>query len=179
MNNSKAAIVINMIIGKVQSIIGYAAVILFGLPLIMGAFKGVVSSYILALIFIAVGILLIFLGSKTKRRIKRFKKYVEFISIQHMTSIENLASATTQSIDFVKNDLQIMISKKFFANASLNLKTNEIIIGQHVNPNNAQIFQQQNIQIQYEPVSCPGCGALNNKQVGIQGNCEYCASILK
>ncbi len=180
MKTSKAAVVISAIMGKVRSIIGYALVIILGLPLVMGAYESDIGVYVFVIIIICLGALLIISGAKAKRRIKRFKRYVALISGEHMTSLQNIASATSQSIDFVENDLQKMINKKFFANASINIAAGEIIIGnrtQAIPVTNTAT--QQNISIEFETISCPGCGATNSKQKGKSGSCEYCGTALK
>lgn len=181
MNTSKSAIVISTIIGKVCSIIGYILVVTLGLPLVMGAFKNTdIGVYIFVSIIILLGVLLILFGIKTKRRIKRFKRYVLLISNEHMISLQNLATTTSQSIDFIKKDLQKMINKKYFTNASIDLGTGVIVIGnrQQIVPN-INTTTQENIPIEIETITCSGCGATNSRQKGIVGYCEYCGTILK
>ena len=183
MNTSKAAVVVSAIFGKISSISGYV----FGAFGFIGFIiesteKRESSGFIIAFIFIALGILLILKGSKIKRRIKRFKRYVSLISTQQMTSLENIAASTSQSIDFVRNDLKKMIDKKFFANASINAATNEIVIGGMVaQPISVATAQQKQATIQsdVEMFTCSGCGASGTKTRGVPGNCDYCGSLVK
>jgi ABC-type multidrug transport system fused ATPase/permease subunit len=181
MSTSKAAVVISVIMGKVRSIIGYALVVVLGLPLVMGAYGSDIGVYVFVIVIILIGVLLIVSGARAKRRIKRFKRYVALISGEHMTSLQNLASATSQSIDFVKNDLYKMINMKFFTSASIDITAGEIIIG---NRTQATVLatdnaKNQNIPNEIEIVNCLGCGATNSKQKGKPGNCEYCGTALK
>lgn len=179
MNSSKVAIVTNIIIGKFLSIVGYTVGSFFLLAFFMHLFDGTIPSsskgpgIIACLIIIGISILLIIKGAKIKRLLKRFKIYVNLISTENMTSLENIASRTSQSIDFVKDDINTMINKKLFKNAYLDIKTNELIVSKQ----NATT-PQNNVQT-IATVLCPGCGASNSKQKGLMSSCEYCGSPLK
>lgn len=185
MNFSKAAIVSHMILGKIFSIIGYTVGSFFLLCcFIFVSDNDMPASHrtaaiIFCLIIIGISIILIIKGAKIKRLIGRFKTYVNLISIENITSIETIASRTSQSIDFVNADMKIMIDRKFFENSYLDTKTNEIIISKQ----NATTPQSSNnvqaITTEIETVICSGCGALNSRQKGLTSSCEYCGSPLK
>ncbi|MCL2760563.1 MAG: hypothetical protein FWD70_02825 [Desulfuromonadales bacterium] len=167
--------------GKILSLIGYVGGIFFLIGVI-GALSDpktfTNSDLVLYLVFLAFFILLILKGSKIKRRIKRFKQYAPLILDQKMTSIDSIAASTSQSVDFVKNDLQKMIDKNFFDNALINTATNEIVIGAAATstPDAASppIQGQTAAQSELETFTCPGCGASGEKPKGVPGNCEYC-----
>lgn len=179
MNLSKVAVVVNAIIGKVQSILGYSIVSIMVLSIFGGVITDV-GTLITIMVMTAGGVLLIIAGAKTKGRIKRFKKYVGLISSENMTSIDSIAHETSQSFDFVMKDLQKMIDKNFFANAKIVTNSREIVIGNHKQSQMSGIqSKQENKQIISETVSCHGCGANNTKQVGIIISCEYCGTSLK
>ncbi|WP_407309888.1 hypothetical protein [Desulfosporosinus sp. SB140] len=97
-----------------------------------------------------------------------------------MIYIDEIASTTSQSIDFVKKDLQIMIARKLFENAYLDLSTNELIINlqNRVEPELLD-DEFQDVDEDVETVTCSGCGASNSKQYGVASSCEYCGSPLK
>ncbi|MCL2760564.1 MAG: sel1 repeat family protein [Desulfuromonadales bacterium] len=174
MDQSKAVVDGSAFLGKILSIIGYVFTILCIILIISTNPKG--SDLVLLLVFLVFFIFLIVKGSRIKRMIKRFKQYVALISTQQMTSIKDIAASTSQSEDFVKNDLQNMIDKKFFVNASINRATNEIIIGSVAStPQQAQSATEQEL----ETFTCPGCGASGTKLKGLPGNCEYCGSEIK
>lgn len=183
MNTSKAAVVASAILGKLLSIIGYCGALFFLIGIIVFLSDFDPAPFIVCVIFMIGFILLIIKGSQIKRRIKRFKRYVSLISTQHMTSLDNIAASTSQSIDFVRNDLQKMIDKKFFANASINMSTNEIIIGGMMAsaPVSASAPQQAQtaIQSETEMFTCSGCGASGTKAKGVLGSCDYCGSTVK
>jgi len=196
MKSSKATVTVNVIIGKILSIIGYS----FGIFGLIGIAvettrSGDAFGIILALIFIAIGILLVLKGLKIKRRVKRFRRYVSLISIQNMVSLDSIADYTTKSVDFVRKDLQNMIDKKFFTNAIINEESNEIVIARvspptPISPVSPIYTHQTQIIIQSAPSSppiapveerisiCNGCGA-SNKIVEKIGVCDYCGSYIQ
>ena len=182
MSTSKAAVAVNAVLGKLLSIIGYALGVFFLVPTIFGAFDDA-GIIIFAIIVIALCVWAVIKGMQIKRRIKRFKKYVSLISTQHMTSLDNIAASTSQPADFVKKDLQKMISKKFFVNASIDETANEIIIGKRIasapSAPSAAVNVQYSTQAELEVFNCSGCGASGTKTKGIPGNCDYCGSVVK
>ena len=182
MNTSKAAVVVSAIFGKILSIAGYSSAILGIVGFIVELSGGLVSGdVVFAFFFLALGIFLIFRGSQIKRRIKRFRRYVSLISIQQMRSLENLAVNTSQSVDFVRKDLQKMIDKKFFANASINLATSEIVICGTTSQVASQAHAQHSpttMHSELERFTCPSCGATGTKTKGVVGNCDYCGSFV-
>ena len=183
MNTSKAAVVVNAIIGKISSIVGYTFAAFGAIGLIVELSEGLENSgFIVGAIFITSGVLLILKGIRTKQIIKRFKLYISLISVHQMSSLDAIAAATSQSVDFVKDDLQKMINKSFFASASINAATNEIIIdGVVLSPFAAAPAQQAQAVAQYEMevYTCRGCGASGTKTKGVPGNCDYCGSHVK
>ena len=170
MNTSKAAVAANAILGKLFSIAGY---VLGAFCLFLIVFGNLDDTGLI--IFVLTVMLLcvwaVIKGMQIKRRIRRFKDYVALISTQQMTSLDNIAASTSQTVNFVKKDLRKMINKKFFINAVIDAATNEIIIG---------IRNVQNsTQAELEVFTCSGCGASGTKIKGIPGNCDYCGSVVK
>jgi hypothetical protein len=180
MSKNKVVVAANAVLGKIASLIGYVCIIIgvIGLSVELTA-DGMVDSFgiILAAIFLAVGIILIVRGSRIKNRIKRFRRYVSLISTQHMTSLDSLAATTSQSVDYVRKDLEKMIAKRFFANAAIDYIDNRIIIGGLPMPVQAQQQWQPAEQAPaMEVYNCRGCGATGTKQKGVVCNCDYCGS---
>lgn len=184
MDSSKVKVSVSTISGKICSVIGYFLAIILLISLIGNSTNTTPSNYSLGfdifmyILFFSLAGFLIFKGITIKRRIKRFKKYVGLISIEHITTLQNIASSTNQSIDFVTKDIQKLIDKKFFPNAYLDMKNGEVIIekpafGQAVPLSN------QNVKTETEDVKCSSCGANNIKVKGAVGICEYCGSPLK
>ena len=178
MNTSKAAVGVSSLLGKIASLVGYVLGV-FSLIIIIVGLTDLGSSGAFTAMMFLVGVLvgcvaLIIKGKKIKRRIMRFRRYVSMISRDGVTSIAILAEATSQSVDFVKNDIQRMIDKKFFVNAVIDWHSGEIIIGGRV----PGAEPQQVTAAEYVPVKCTGCGATNLKQKGLSGACEYCGSLI-
>lgn len=175
-NSSRSAIIASAILGKVSSVIGYAIAIVLGFPLVIGAFTGL-SEIMFVLVFLAFAAWLIVVGIRIKRRIKRFKRYISIITVENQISIENIAAITLQSVDFVARDLQKMIDKKFFVNAHIDRRTNEIILQKRTGE--AWVTPVVNNKpAEMITVSCSGCGAVNSIQKGTVGECEFCGSPL-
>jgi len=166
---NKAVVTKSIVLGKIASVFGYAIAGIFLLFAI-----AMISEDIFGTIFFAVmmapGILLIILGTRIKGRVKRFKHYVNLISFLGITSIEELAAKTGKPFLFVRKDLQIMINKKFFSYAEINVFTNEINIGRGTVPP-----QQAGSAVEH---LCNSCGAKAIAPVGTQVICEYCGSLV-
>lgn len=180
MNKSKVAVTADAVIGKILSIVGYAygSFMLLSV-IIMIAYEasgesddsiGVFFIFLIIVFLLAPPVLAILKGTQIKKRQKRFKTYAYLISTQQMTAIENLAASTGKSVDFVRNDLQKMISKRFFANATIDMAANEIIIGDQAAKKAAQP------QVEMESYVCPVCDAPGEKSKGQSANCDYCGS---
>ena len=173
MDTSKKAITASSIGGKIASIVGYTlssiSLIIVILALADMSATGAKEVLVIFSVILFGGLAGIRGGFRIKRRVKRFKRYVSLISNEKMTSLENLAVSTSRTVDFVRKDLETMINKCYFANASLNAATNEIVIARqvaYVNPLEIEIY------------NCPGCGATGTKQKGTIGSCEYCGSLI-
>ena len=184
MKTSKAVVVINAILGKIASITGY----FFGVVGIIGLIIEITESksssgFAYAFFFIALGAFLIYKGHQIKQRIRRFKKYISLISTLQMTSLNSIASSTSQTVEFVVKDLQKMVNKRFFANATIDAATNEIIIGSRTSPAPSPLsafsINQSSAQQEQETFTCPNCGGIGTRQVGAPGKCEYCGSYIK
>lgn len=171
MNTSRAAIFISIVLGKISSIVGYMLAIIGVIGLAVELTEGSDTfGIVLSLIFLISGILAIVKGIQIKRRIRRFRRYVSLISTSNMVSLDNLAVATSQSVDFVRRDLQKMIDKKFFINASINLTQNEISIGQ-------AITRPESVSSMTVSFTCTGCGAVGSKPQTAVANCAYCGTL--
>jgi len=178
MNTSKVALVANAALGKILSIIGYivGTISLLGIiGLLTGADdENAVGGIIFALIIAVICVFLILKGAKIKRTIKRFKQYVALISGQQMTSLENIAASTNQTVDFVTKDLQSMIKRRFFANATIDTTSNEIVIAGKKSSSAAQT--KGTAPAEMESYVCAGCEAEGQKPKGASISCDYCGN---
>jgi ribosomal protein S27E len=173
---SRVSVKLNAVMSKITIVIGVFLCVsfLFGfimtladesMPNDMKA-TGIITS----LLLFSLGVVLILQGRKVTKLIRRFKRYVALISEEHITSLDRLAGSTSQSVDFVKKDLQQMIKRKFFVNAVIDYRNNEIVIGE---------ASAQTYAAEAENVRCPGCGAVNAKPRGAAIQCEYCGTPIK
>jgi len=179
--SNKTRVVASTILGKILSIIGYAIIIFYLIGFIAlisdsSSLDGVDMGILFAMFipFFGIGLLFVIPGYKIKKRIKRFKAYVNTISSEGITSIDILAVKTSQSVDYVRRDLQKMIDKKYFPSAYIDRDNNEIIIGSI----DKESYNQKQALALIDPISvqCASCGATNKKEKGTTGTCEYCGS---
>ncbi len=180
MNSSKAAIVVSQIIEKLQLIAGIIMTILFGLPAIASAVDknrkaGVVfTMFILA----ALGVLLIIFSRKRKNLINDFKIYVQRLSVDPTGSIGNLAEGLGISQDVVKNNINMMIKKRYFSNAYIDTKNNRVVFPMVSEQQQINAVQASQSNIENITATCKSCGGINKLVKGTVGECDYCGSPL-
>lgn len=194
MNNSKVAITVSKTIGLVQMLVGIIIVFMFGLCTIMCltdkeflADTGI-AFLIFCLVLSAVGVWLIVLSRKRNKLIKEFKKYVAAISCDPNGYLPDIAASLGIAENKLKTDLELMINKKYFANAFIDYNSNCIVVVNRPNQS-TNTTQNQNTSTYSPPVSpdavemvtvtCRGCGGINAIQKGIVRECEYCGSSIK
>lgn len=182
MNSSKTAIVISGIIEKVQLITGIVITFIFGITAIacIGDNKYPIEEKFTMFVFTAIGILLIIFSIKRKKLIKNFKSYVQRLSVDPTSSIENLASGLGTSQDVVKMNLEKMIKKRYFSNAYIDTENNRIVFSKasEQQTNTIKVNQSNEPKIEYITVTCKSCGGINKIAKGTVGECEYCGSPL-
>lgn len=164
--------------GTKMSTIGWVLLVLGVLALIGGSSEptfdtnAIIADFI---IFIGGGLALIILGVHRKKEAARFRKYIDMIINQEITSIDNIAASFSTTYDIANKDLQKMIKKGFFMDAYINQAEREIILPQ-VQKNFTRNESQSANNVQYQVITCQSCGANNRIAVGIVGECEYCGS---
>jgi len=174
MKSSKVAVAINSFAGSLLRIAGYSVGAILILALISGFADAYDGSYtnealVLSGFLIALCAVLVAIGTRIKRRVHRFRQYVSLMSSQKLTSIADIAARTSRSMDFVQKDLQKMIRKRFFVNASIDMTTRKIIVC-------ASTLPGQGGSMECEVFHCSGCGAAGTKAKGMLGHCDYCGS---
>ena len=169
---SRAVIITQRIIGKTCSVIGYTHAGFGCIGLWIEISDGSDTFGIgLAFFFMIVGGLLIYNGIRIKRRINRFKHYVSLISLQGITNLEMLAAQTAKPVNFVRDDLQKMINKKFFRNASIDAVRGEILISGIQTLSSGSPASMENY-------NCSRCGGSGIRERGSTPICEYCGSVV-
>ena len=185
MKKTQAKVIASALAGRTATVIGFIGSIFFLICFIVALATPEMSADVAVVIavFVLLFILLIAKGKQITNSITRFKLYVFLISSQRITSIRGLANNTSQTLDFVKDDLQSMIDKKFFANAFIDHARDEIIVGGVSKPKHLAAPQTQPIhnhtQVEMEPYNCPGCGAPGIKVQKALIICAYCGTAFK
>lgn len=181
MNTSKVSVLASEFLAKILKIAGYVDCVIFavGLLAMLTSEDSDIGSKVLSVIIfgllIAFGVFLIRKGIKIKRYVDRFRMYIAIIS-EGISSIDEIASLTDRSYDFVIKDLQSMIDKKYFANAYIDSYSNRIIV---ILPEGAMHFTDEDedeTALDAVVVNCRGCGAANVIVKGTVGICEYCGA---
>lgn len=130
MNKSKSAIVLSTIIEKIQLVVGIIILVVFGLCTIVALIQTELATngfLPFCLAVDAIGVVLIVFSRKRHNLIRAFKNYVAKLSNDPTGSIENLAAASGTSVDVVRKNLEKMIDKKYFPNATIDQGLNCIV----------------------------------------------------
>lgn len=175
MNSSKVAIIAHQVIEKALLIIGLSIILFFSFLTWISVyvfnlkFAGLITFF---LVFIMIGIIMIFLSIKKRRFILCFREYVKRLSLEDSTgSIEELSRLMNSSANKVRANLKKMIAKNFFANAYIDEKEDKIIF----------VIQKEEINnsnVEYEVFVCNSCGGSNKIIKKKVCKCEFCGSWL-
>lgn len=174
MENTGKAVMISTFLGKIASIIGYTGGVLALFIIILGitdmGSEGAVTAMIFFVFILACCIFLIYQGIRIKKRISRFYKYISIISTNQITPLAKIAASTSQSVDFVRDDLQKMIDKRFFVRTHIDMDTDEIVINWH---DGADFIQDSRTELEPEAGDDSGSGVANTEPTGKPESCEY------
>lgn len=185
MNKSKVSLAVSQIIEKIEMIVGlcWAGFWLLAAVIYMFEEEIGIGWTIASFLLVLLGVVVFSWGRKRSKMRQEFKKYVTQLSVDPSGSLENLASATGTSVDVVKKNLQFMIKKNFFANATINEQEHQLVL-----PAKAKKEQQAKTprhsasgaaQQELIVCSCPCCGGMNKIAKGTAGECDFCGSPLQ
>ena len=174
---SKASIIIKRLLGITAIVLGFiiSPVSLAFAAVTLSKMDGTdyyLPAVIVFFICLALGIFLLLKGFLITSRVKRFKRYVKIIST-NIFSMRIIASIISRSTDFVRKDMMKMIDKKYFIDAFIDHRTDDIYIGGRQNGDISAGYDDS-----YETVVCKACGAPGAVRKGDPGKCEYCGSAL-
>lgn|GEM_PF-5180152 len=127
MNTAKESLLIHGFANLLLIICGGGFTIISFGPIIRGDESGQV---IVALVFLAFSVGVVMMGVHGTLKIRRFGKYVDLIYEQNMVSLEQIATTTNRSLNFIRKDLQDMIDWGCFNSAAINKETDEIVVGE-------------------------------------------------
>lgn len=103
----------------------------------------------------------------------RYKRYIDLVINQGMTSIDDIAAVVGVDYSMALTDLQKMIDGGYFRAAYIDASRRSIIVSAtQAAPQMAQGMQPQ---AHDRVVTCNGCGA-NNRVMAHVSTCEYCGS---
>lgn len=182
---SKSKIMVAIIKGKIASIVGWPLAIFWLIGLIIYLTSSDMTSgdrtagLIVSIIFELIGIVLIVYGIKTKKKVKRFRRYVDIILTNNQTVIDNIAGVVGQPVNIVMSDLQGMIKKGYFTGAHIDAVSHEIVLTRR-NENIVSNMVDNNVESgSVQVVECKSCGAKNQVMSDSYSECEFCGSPLK
>ena len=142
------------------------------------------------LFYIAGGAALIYFGIQNKKKVERYKGYIELVANQKVYSIDTIANTMNVTYDLAKEEIGKLISKGSFRGATINELTRSIDIVQvqqpiHMQPSMQAMAQNMiNGYMEAAPAAavnvtatCPGCGGTMAAQKGATVECDYCGKI--
>lgn len=147
------------------------------------------SSFISLFIFFVVGgAALIVVGTRMKKTGIKYKRYINLVVNNRLSSIEKIASAMGCSYDQAVADLQKMQDDGYFSRAYIDFASGTFYLdgdpkemdrpADYDVPPNAGTRQTDAVQAPptMKVVTCKSCGAQNTVLTGIVCECEYCGS---
>lgn len=141
----------------------------------------VISDSKLYVLCFIVGLYLLFLAPRIGKRSEQLKRYVELVTNQSITSVDDIASLTGMKHEEVMADLQRMIDANLFPGAYLH-KTQRAIIFKKDEKQKASTSVSSTpgmVQKQEKVVVCPSCGADNKVMSGKVTECQYCGVLIQ
>ena len=157
---------------------------IIGAILILAGFGSFSNSFLAGLFYVAGGAALIYYGMKNKKKVERYKGYIDLVANQQIYSLDTISSTMNVSYDVVKNEINTLISKGTFRGANINELSRCI----EMNPVSEQPAAQGFINGVLEGVgasasnqtvtaTCPGCGGTMAAIKGATVECDYCGKI--
>ena len=157
---------------------------ILGVILILAGLSSFSNSFLAGLFYTAGGAALIYYGLNNKKKVERYKGYIDLIANQHIHSLDTISTTMNVTYDVVKNDIQTLISKGTFKGASINEMTRSIEMAEIT----AQPTMQSVVgnlvdglagasQPQTVTAVCPGCGGSMAALKGATVECDYCGKI--
>ena len=154
------------------NIIGWVLVaigIITGIQICVGDTFDFSTLIINLVFFVGGGAIMIIKAQKMKETGKRYKKYIDIVANQRITSIDTIAAAIPTSYETAALALQEMIDIGYFSGGYIDA-TNRVL----VMPDRDGSFSESASKV----IKCESCGANNTILAGHTVACEYCGSPL-
>ena len=136
-----------------------------------------VGLIVFMIVLLLIGLLLLFCSFRTKKLISQFLLYVNILSNQSSMSIYDLSQTVGIPEMKVKQELQTMIDRRYFANAYIDHSKKCLVF-----PLMEQADKQEHNALDdelYVAVVCPICGGSNRVVSGKNNRCMYCGNIIR
>ncbi|ATW26804.1 hypothetical protein [Candidatus Formimonas warabiya] len=164
-----------LISGKVITIIGWAGISLAVLGFFVSISQGIGKDDIGAITFLLVaGIVLLLVGKKTVKDAEMYKRYIDIVVNQEITSIDNIAATLNVSYESAREHLERMMKKGYFEGAFIDESAREIVLSKKQSQGHTE--KGTGLADHMVVVLCKNCGANNTVAKGTIGECEYCGS---
>jgi len=140
-------------------------------------------------LFAGIVILLLYSGTKARKRYNMYSRYTGIIANRTQISIESIASTTKDSIQEVTEALRDMLKKGFYPGAYINENSKMLVLANETVSRPVTTDTQKSVtsneavphpavSAQPSAIKCRGCGAVNTVVPGSHNECEYCGSPL-
>ncbi|MCR4749479.1 MAG: hypothetical protein K5877_06805 [Lachnospiraceae bacterium] len=157
---------------------------IIGAILILAGFGSFSNSFLAGLFYVAGGAALIYYGMKNKKKVERYKGYIDLVANQQIYSLDTISSTMNVSYDVVKNEINTLISKGTFRGANINELSRCIEMNLVSEQPAAQgfingVFEGVGASASNQTVTatCPGCGGTMAAIKGATVECDYCGKI--
>lgn len=171
--DSVAKVIISKIAEIIDFFVGTCLVIFNGIPTIYNIINiNTVKpgSFIFNLCLLALGVLLLILGARRAFLVKKYKRYVSFLS-NGSGLLDELASELGKDQSSVEKDLNKMCKKNYFPNGQLDPESGRFIC----NTRNFASYTEGEFTV----ATCKSCGGSTKVKKGDVGKCDYCGSPIK
>lgn len=121
-----------------------------------------------AVIYIIGGVAMLIYGKNNEKKIARYRKYIELIINNNISSIDTIASVCGISYETCRSELTTLISKGVLKNATISDTTHTINFTKKIMASTEQAVM----------VTCSGCGASVAIPKGTRCECDYCGNTL-
>lgn len=128
------------------------------------------------IMFILPGVICLYFWYKRYTNNKKYKIYLNYISVRKKTKLQNLCNSLNVDFDTAVNILTDMINKKMVNGY---LTDDELIITDVSDVVSSMMNDELSQKKETKVVKCKACGAKNTIIVGEKKECDYCGTLLQ
>jgi len=158
--------------------------LILSLLLIVGGGIWLLNGAWFGLVFITCGIILFIYSRKIKNKGMRFRRYIDLIVNQGITSVDDIVSVTNVEHKIVVAELREMLTLSFFPGAYLDEVRNAVIFREDEERKAQEMARSGKNrdslpQARESVVTCGSCGANNKVVIGKVTECQYCGALIQ